>query len=271
MAETINKKSKLSGVLLGDCKKGLLALRRAVSYSDRAAMLLFFFFFLIAGNAAFAQKVEQPPPGSAPASNTPNSDPGKAVNAQMTQDLIIIKREEVAPSTTRTPLSTSVKVKVENRQALPHDLYGITVNVTNEADRPVVIDGDNAKSVGVGESRACLSTSELEKQIAPSRGAKDLARVSKKVSLAAASIGLVPTARDYFKINGPLSARYGQDEKRRSAEISRLGRRIVFPHEHTEGIIFFDMKNLPAPERIELPVSALFETEDSSLIKTELP
>jgi hypothetical protein len=164
-----------------------------------------------------------------------------------------------------------VRVKVENKEALPRGLYGITVSVTNDADRPVVIDGDKAKSVGAGESRACLSLSELEKKIAPPSSAKDLASgFSKKVVPAAVSIGLVPTLSDYKKMNGSLSARYGTDEKRRATEISRLGRRIIFPHEGTTGIIFFETKNVPAPEKMELPVSALFEKEDSSLITTDL-
>jgi hypothetical protein len=107
----------------------------------------------------------------------------------------------------------------------------------------------------------------LQKSVLPKHDAKTLTvEVFTKLLPAAVSVGLVPTLKDARQIHKPIRERYGPDERRRLIEASRFGKRILWPHQETKGVVYFeDIDNLSGC-KIEIAVHTLFDIPDCTVI-----
>jgi len=204
-----------------------------------------------------------------PLETNPGAIPG--ADAVMTPDLLLVSPLSKGTAAPPAPLSTfigeSLILKVEDKDIVLDHLQGVMISIVNDTSRPLVMDGDNAKATSDEKTYDCVSLIALQKSVMPRHDAKIMtAEVFTKLIPAAVSVGFVPTIKDAKQIHKPVRLRYGPDERRRLVEASRFGKRILWPHQKTEGVVYFqEMKNL-AGSRIEMPVHTLFDAPDSTVL-----
>ncbi len=190
-------------------------------------------------------------------------------DAIMTQDMLLVN-----PNTNgKQPLpitgyiGMTLKMNVDSNIIKFKHLRGLAVTVTNDTNRPLVIDADEAVAKSGNKAYKCAPLTAVQLAVNP---ANNLGRVATdmvtKVAPAAASVGAVPTISDFYKYTKPPLTRYGKDQERRVVESSRFGKRILWPHEKTQGIIYFDSKAVLDKVAIEIPVATLFDKKDSGVL-----
>jgi hypothetical protein len=82
----------------------------------------------------------------------------------------------------------------------------------------------------------------------------------------AALVGAVQTIQDAARQEGPILGRYGQDEARRRNETSSFGKRIVWPGDTSEGVIYFGATPSLQSASLTLPVNTLYNEEDQTVL-----
>lgn len=219
--------------------------------------------------------------GTSPASNNdagkPNgvdltrAEPIPGAEAVMTPDLLLVSPASKEGTHAPLPLSAfigqNLVLKLERSDIVFHGLQGVMISVINDTSRPLVLDGDSAKATIGAQSYACASLTALQKSIMPAHDKKAMANgVFTKFLPAAATVGLVPTIEDIHRIKQPIPSRYGPDESRRTGEASRFGKRILWPHQKTEGVVYFAASAALNGAAIEMPVHTLFDTPDSTSV-----
>jgi hypothetical protein len=198
----------------------------------------------------------------------PEAGPG--ADSVMTPDLLLVNPSNKAGKT-REPLQAfvgqSLTLKIERSDISLGNLQGIMVYIVNDTNRPLVLEGDSAQAVIDSGYYKCASLVTVQKSVLPINGGKAMAAgVFTKVLPAAATVGLDPTIKDVIQLKQPVRLRYGPDELRRLAEASRFGARILWPHEKTNGVVYFDPAVSLAGAKIEIPVETLFEPTDKTLL-----
>jgi hypothetical protein len=196
------------------------------------------------------------------------SAPGS--DALMTPDLLLVNPGNPAQQSAK-PLKAyigmSVTLHIDRRGIAFDSLRGILVTVTNEIDRPLVLDGDKAQGVASGKTYQCAPLTTLQQIIMPSHTNKDvLESIYRNILPAAITVGAVPTIKDFKKSRLPVLERYGPDEERRQVEQSRFGRRILWPHQKTQGIVYFETDDTMDGAKIEIPATTLFDTTDAGML-----
>jgi hypothetical protein len=143
-------------------------------------------------------------------------------------------------------------------------LRGIVITVTNETNRSLVVNGEKALALLEGKSISVAPVSTVQLVVAPrKKGAKGV----EDVTLAAVTIGVAPTIRDYKENAKPVIERYGPDELRRRVEASRFGRRIIWPNEKSTGVLYFDTPADLSAASVQIPVSTLFDKPDAGVLE----
>ena len=190
--------------------------------------------------------------------------------AVMTEDLLFVNpNQKAAPKSVplKAFVGQSLTLNVEASDVSLDDLQGMMVHVVNETNRPLLLDGDNAQAVAESGSYKCASLVTVQKSVLPNKNGKALALgVFTKVVPAAVTVGVVPTVKDIKRIKQPIRLRYGPDELRRLAEASRFGQRILWPHQKTAGIVYFDSAVPLSGAKIEIPVQTLFDATDKTIL-----
>jgi hypothetical protein len=213
----------------------------------------------------FTNKPTQP---SKSTDSKPESAPG--ADAMMTPDWLFVSPTEQAgskPPPLQAFVGQSLTLTLKHSDIVLDDLQGVSVLVVNDTNRPLVLDGDNARAIGASASYKCAPLVTVQKSVLPIRGGRAMAKgVFTKVLPAAATVGLEPTVKDAIRMKKPVRMRYGPDEMRRMAEASRFGSRIVWPHQKTNGIVYFDAGVPLSGVKIEIPVQTLFDPADKTLL-----
>jgi hypothetical protein len=204
----------------------------------------------------------------------PEAIPG--VDAVMTPDLLLVSpdvgKDKEPPAPLRAFVGNSVTLKAEPKEIDFDGLQGLSVIVTNDSGRPLLIDGDSAKIVVGDKTYNCASLTQLQKSVLPNRNGKAIAAgVFTKVIPTAVTVGLEPTILDAIRLKKPVRLRYGPDERRRLAEASRFGKRILWPHQKTDGVIYFKTAERLAGGKIEMPMHTLFDAADSASLTDGTP
>jgi len=198
------------------------------------------------------------------------SAPG--ADAVMNQDMLLINPVSGSASAPVQPLTAfigmTIKLDVNRKEIKFEDLHGLVITVSNDTNRPLVLDGDNVTAKLADHAYKSASLTALQLAVNPEHG---IGRVPldliTKVAPAAATIGAYPTVADIYKYAAkPTIERYGTDEERREAEASRFGRRILWPHEKTQGIVYFQTKDSLDNSKIEMPVTTLFDRKDTGTL-----
>lgn len=206
------------------------------------------------------------PSPSTPADNTGvSSAPG--ADAMMTRDLLLVNpsKNGPPPKPLQAFVGVSLKLDVERSDIVLNRLRGLMITVTNDTSRPLVIDGDSAQATVGAKNYSSASLPLVQKCVLPNNGLlATTGKVITNVSLAGASIGVIPTVKDFIILNKPITKRYGPDERRRLVEASRFGKRIVWPHQKTQGIIYFQTNNTLSGAKLRMSVHTLFDNPDNA-------
>lgn len=159
--------------------------------------------------------------------------------APPTQDEL---REQIRFTTTAAPVSREP------------DLIGIKVQVQNNSQSPLLFDGDKAILHADGQNIPAINS--VEKKITMKQA---FIRETNAAVVAGVTIGAYPTIRDMKNQKGPILKRYGTDEQRRENLSERFGKRILWPGDITEGVIFVHEGEKIAGASVEMPVGTFPE------------
>ncbi len=196
----------------------------------------------------------------------------------MTPDFLLVNPRATGtlPVPLKELMGTELQWHVQRSGTVLGGLCGLQVTIINDTNRAVVVDGDKAKIIintasGI-KNYPCVSVAELQACILPSQAlAAKLKRTMNSIIPAAVTVGLQPTIKDVIISKRPVLQRYGTDENRRVAEATRFGKRILWPHEKTQGIVYFKSSDSLAGAKIEIPVNMLFDPQDKAMITADVP
>ena len=194
-------------------------------------------------------------------------------DAMMTPDMLLVNPSPGAHATPQ-PLKAFIgqylKMSVVTADIQVDTLTGIKIIVVNETNRPLVIEGNIAKATVGGQTYTAVHVAQLQQAVLPTKmSAVDA--LLKKILPAALTIGVAPTVHDIKEMRRPVLGRYGPDEVRREVELSRFGKRILWPHQKTEGVVYFDTQDNLAKATVSAPATTLFDVQDTGLLTSSAP
>jgi hypothetical protein len=218
-------------------------------------------------------------------STTPDNPPGEkqptgmgglsapGANAMMTPDMLLINPNPnpnaPKPEPLKAYIGVSVTLKVERYDIEFDRLQGILIEVVNETDRPLVVNGNKATAAVGGNKFTAAPVSALQDIVIPPHTAQQIVDdIMKNIIPAAVTIGAAPTIRDIKQNSKPVLERYGADELRRRVESTRFGRRVLWPHEKTRGVLYFDTQDSIDKSHIDIPTSTLFDMTDAGVLSS---
>lgn len=151
-------------------------------------------------------------------------------------------REQIRFTSTQTPVSREP------------DLVGIKIQVQNNSNSPLLFDGDKAVLHVAGQNIPAIAS--VEKRITMKQA---FIKETNAAVVAGVTIGAYPTIRDIKNQKGPILKRYGSDEQRRENIAERFGKRILWPGDVSEGLIFVHEGEKIAGASVEMPVGTFPE------------
>lgn len=151
-------------------------------------------------------------------------------------------REQIRFTSTQAPVSREP------------DLVGIKVQVQNNSNTPLLFDGDKAVLHVAGQNIPAIAS--VEKKITMKQA---FIKETNAAVVAGVTIGAYPTIRDLKNQKGPILKRYGSDEQRRENLAERFGKRILWPGDISEGVIFVREGEKIAGASVEMPVGTFPE------------
>jgi hypothetical protein len=206
-------------------------------------------------------QTERPPLGGL-------SAPG--ADAMMTPDLLLVKPSNATkqqPEPLKAYVGMELKLQVDQRDIVFDKLHAVMITVANETNRPLMVDGNKATARIGNESIVAAPITVLQKAVLPAGGLEHaLVSVGTKIIPTAATVGAIPTIKDMITLKKPVLERYGPDEVRRTVESSRFGRRVLWPRQKTQGILYFQTPDALASAVITIPASTLFDMQDNCIL-----
>jgi hypothetical protein len=144
---------------------------------------------------------------------------------------------------------------------------GLKIKVTNDTDRPIVFNGDDAVATAGGAHYKTASLVQMEEiNRLPHTFEQKLSSNLKATVTATATVGAVQTAEGIKSQFAPILSRYEGDEKRRELEDSRFGKRVVYPGENSEGVLYFQTSDSLQGAVLQLPTSSLYDNNDKAAV-----
>jgi len=188
----------------------------------------------------------------------------------MTRDMILVSPEN-ARQLVGKPLAelagSGLILQLDRKDITFEKLRGIMITVTNNTNRPVAVDGDQARAIVAGKGYLCVPVSAIQQAIVPHhKPSQEFMEILAHVVPAALTVGAAPTLRDFQISRKPVLERYGADELRRKIEYSRFGRRILWSQQKVQGIVYFDGTQPLAEARLEIPATTLFDSKDAATL-----
>lgn len=199
-----------------------------------------------------------------------NVSAAPGAEAVMTQDLLLVnpQKEGIAPEPLQSFVGQTLKITVEHNKIKLRGLAGIMIIVINDTSRPLVVDGDKAKIFSDNQTFETISLQTLQKKVLPSKTAQaQIGRFVAEVVPSFLTVGATTTTEDYITMQKPIRQRYGADQRRRLAELTRFGQRIVWPHQETQGILYFDTDTDISKVKVQIPVHTLFDAPDKAILE----
>lgn len=160
-------------------------------------------------------------------------------------------RDQVRFTSTQTPVSREP------------NLIGIKVQIQNNSQSPLLFDGDKAVLHAAGQNIPAIAS--VEKKISMKQA---FIKETNAAVVAGVTIGALPTIRDLKNQKGPILKRYGVDEQRRENLSERFGKRILWPGDVSEGVIFVHEGEKIAGASVEMPVGTFPEMKLIGPIKS---
>ncbi len=134
------------------------------------------------------------------------------------------------------------------------NLVGIKIQVQNNSQAPLMFDGEKAVLHAAGQNIPALGT--VEKKISMKQA---FVKETNAAVVAGVTIGAYPTIRDLKNQKGPILERYGSDEQRRENVSERFGKRILWPGDLSQGVVFVREGEKISGATVEMPVSTFPE------------
>jgi hypothetical protein len=132
-----------------------------------------------------------------------------------------------------------------------------------------MVDGTKATVTNGGATLTAIPVRVLQNAVLPKTGLEHaIASIGTNIVPAAVTIGVVPTVKDEIKFRKPVLERYGSDEQRREIESMRFGRRIIWPGQKTQGILYFQTEDSLTSSHIEIPATTLFDAQDTCVLSS---
>lgn len=218
--------------------------------------------------AKAAPESKMPPPATPAIGGL--SAPG--ADAMMTPDLLLVKPTDgskQAAEPLKAYINAGLTMQVDQRNIAFEHLSGVQITVNNQTGRPLMVDGTKATVTTSGATLTAIPVTVLQKAVLPKTGLEHaIASIGTNIVPAAVTIGVVPTVKDEIKFRKPVLDRYGPDEQRREVESSRFGRRIIWPGQKTQGILYFQTEGSLVTSHIEIPAATLFDTQDACVLSS---
>jgi hypothetical protein len=196
------------------------------------------------------------------------SAPG--ADAIMTPNMLLVSPQAAGkkpPEPLQAYVGSYLKMQVDRYDVTFDRLQGILITVINETNRPLVVNGNKAEALIGGKSYVAVPVTTLQTIVIPAHNASQvLEDILTKIMPAAATIGAVPTIKDFNSLKKPVLERYGADELRRRVEASRFGRRILWPQEKSSAVLYFDTAVDLNNCSVQIPASTLFDQQDKSML-----
>jgi len=195
----------------------------------------------------------------------PQIEPGKSVVDKSRQPNGVISAVnkgaiEISSPATHVVDRTTRLIKVcAQANIVLGPLQGVRVEVENDTDRPVLFDGDMATANAGSVQLHAAGTADVEDAVCPTKTkAQRFVHDVKASTVAALTVGTLPAVHDAAIQSGPLPERYGADDARRVEELSRFGKRVLWPGDTTSGVLYFKVDQPIGQCEIEMPVSSSF-------------
>jgi len=218
------------------------------------------------GKSANEQRAAQVSAPSLGGLSAPNSE------AVMNQDMLLVKPSNAAkqpPEPLKVYINMGLKLQVDQRDIIFDKLRGVMITVTNQTNRPLVIDGTKAMALVGNKNYIAVPVAILQKALLPPGGFGHAVKsIGTKIIPAAITVGAVPAIKDMKTNNEPILARYGPDEARRQVESSRFGRRILWPRQKTQGILYFQTEEALGTAKINISATTLFDPQDTCTLSS---
>jgi hypothetical protein len=175
------------------------------------------------------------------------------------------------PGKTKQPLQAIVGIQasltIMPGQVVLKKFRGLKIKVTNDTDRPIIFDGDNAVATAGGANYNTAPLVQLEEiNRLPHTFGQKLSSDLKATTTATVTVGAMQTAEGIKSQMGPILPRYEGDEKRRELEDTRFGKRVVYPGETSEGILYFPTNDSLQGAVLQLPTSSLYDNNDKAAV-----
>lgn len=191
-------------------------------------------------------------------------------DAVMTPDMLLVTPSNEAqekPPPLKDLIGSALKMHIDRGDIEFDKLRGVMITVTNDANRPVVVDGDKAIASVAGTKYTCVPVSTIQQLIIPPRHRNQkFEEILTKAVPAAVTVGAAPTVRDIRNSRKPVLQRYGPDELRRQIEYSRFGRRILWSGQKAQGILYFQAESELQGESVVIPATTLFDAQDTATL-----
>jgi hypothetical protein len=188
----------------------------------------------------------------------------------MTPDMLLVlpsNSKQEAPQPLSELTGKSLRLVIDRSDIVLDKLHGIKITVSNDTNRPLVIDGEKAKANIGATEYICVPVSTVQQMIIPPhkqyQAFEDLIN---QALPAAVTIGAAPTIRDIKISRKPILERYGRDELRRKVEFSRFGRRVLWTNMTIQGILYFETDADLTHAQITIPATTLFDNTDTALL-----
>ena len=188
------------------------------------------------------------------------------------------KADEVQVPTLR-PLSATVgrdiDLTVARATAFTGRFVALSVKVENKSDKTLVVDGDRA-SLSSDDTKVasitCLTQANVDAIGQPPTTAKaKIATDFKSTVEAALTVGAIPTAQTIIVEHGPILKRYEWDESRREHEETRFGKRLLYPGDKSDGVMYFKDGTSFDQKSLVIPVKSFYDGADQAALIQSIP
>jgi hypothetical protein len=148
-------------------------------------------------------------------------------------------------------ITQEVALTIDKQPVQRGEYRGLILHLHNGTNSPLMFDGDRAYIEVNGKHIAAAADAPIEESTCP---AQTIAQQTLFAAETAVTVGLLPTIHDARIGRGPILPRYGCDQKRRVATAERFGKRILWPGDDTQGIVYFQTEDDLSKGVVQLPV-----------------
>lgn len=207
-----------------------------------------------------------------------NAQQAATTSATMPQDVLnplLQDRLNTQPNKPQQALQAVMEVKtsltIVPAQIQVKKFRGLKIRVSNDTDRPLVFDGDAASAAANGITYQPVSLVQLEEiNRLPHTFSQKLSSDIKATTTATVTVGAVQTAEGFKSQFGPILSRYEGDEKRRELEDTRFGKRVIYPGENSEGILYFPINADLHGATLKIPTASLYDENDRATVSQKI-